>query len=65
MKQNYDYINKFNRQKYDRIDIMLPKGKKEIIKEIAERNNESINNLVNRLLQKAMNMTDEEWKRNP
>ena len=51
MKSQYEYINNFNRQNYDRITIMLPKGKKEHIKQIASQNGESINSLVNKLLQ--------------
>lgn len=62
MKAQYEYINDFNRQNYDKISVMLPKGKREYIKQLAENNGESVNSLVNRLLQGVANMTEEEWK---
>lgn len=62
MRDQYHYINEFNRQNYDKISIMLPKGKREYIKQFAAKNGESVNNLVNRLLQTEANMTDQEWK---
>ncbi len=37
MKQDYDYINEFNRQAYDRITLIVPKGTKERIKEQAKK----------------------------
>lgn len=41
------YNNKFNSEKYDRLGIMLPKGKKEIIKNFAGKQGKSLNGFVN------------------
>lgn len=62
MENQYKQINEYNRQNYDHVNIMLPKGKKNHIKQMASENGESVNGFVNRLLQTALNMTEEEWK---
>ena len=43
---NITYKNNFNKEHYDRIPIMLPKGLKEIWKAEAKRRNMSLNALV-------------------
>ena len=48
---------KWNKDKVDRIALRVPKGKKELISKCAKKNNESINGMINRLL-------DEELKNN-
>lgn len=47
--------NKWNDKAYDRINLVVPKGKKDIIKEYAEANGESVNAFINRAINKAMN----------
>lgn len=48
MSENYtNYKRKFNEEKYDRIYLTVPKGKKEIIKEYAESKGESVNGFIN------------------
>ena len=42
------YNNEFNKQKYDRISLLVPKGKKEIIKASADNSGESVNSFINR-----------------
>lgn len=44
------YNNDFIRKKYDRINLILPKGKKEIIQNVAQTNNESVNTFINRAI---------------
>ena len=44
------YNNEFNKSKYDRINLMVPKGKKEAIQKKAAENNESVNAFVNRAI---------------
>ena len=46
-KWQNDYILK----NYDRINLTVPKGKKEEYKAIAEANGESLNGYINRLLE--------------
>ncbi len=49
-KATYDYNNKLNREHYDRVSLMLPKGKKDIIKLAALANGESTNAYINRAI---------------
>ena len=50
VKDTYKYNNDFNREKYDRISLMVKSGKKEIIKAKAAANNESVNAFINRAI---------------
>lgn len=43
--------NKWNAENYDRINLTVPKGKKEEYKATAEANGESLNGYINRLLE--------------
>lgn len=48
----YDYINQYKRENYERLELLVPKGKKAVIKEHAKAKgyksvNEYINTLVN------------------
>ncbi len=49
-------------KKYDRIQLVVPKGRKADIDAYAKAKGESVNGLVNGLLRSAMNMTETEWK---
>lgn len=49
------YNNQFNLKTYDRINLVVPKGKKDIIKTYAEANGESVNAFINRAINEAMN----------
>ena len=44
------YNNEFNKQAYDRISLMVAKGKKELIQEKAKANGESLNAFINRAI---------------
>ncbi len=44
------YNNEFNKQAYDRINLTVPKGKKENIQTAAQANGESVNAFINRLI---------------
>lgn len=46
--------NKYNAKVYDRINLTVPKGKKEIIQAHAEANNESVNGFINRAVDEAI-----------
>ena len=50
VKKAYKYNNDFNREKYDRISLMVRRGKKDIIKAKAAANNESVNAFINRAI---------------
>lgn len=49
-----DYKNKYNADKYDSLRIVVPKGKKAVIKAYADSLGESINGFVNKAIDKAM-----------
>ena len=44
------YNNDYNREKYDRVNLVLKKGKKEAIQKQAAANNESVNAFINRAI---------------
>ena len=46
--------NKYNAKAYDRLNIVVPKGKREKIKAHAESQGESLNGYVNRLIDEDM-----------
>ena len=47
-------VNKYVREKYDRINITMPKGRKEQIQAAAEARGESVNGFINRLISDAL-----------
>lgn len=50
-------------KKYDRIQLVVPKGRKSDIETYAKAKGESVNGLMNALLCDALGMSDEDWKR--
>lgn len=48
--------------KYDRIQIVVPKGRKATVEALAAARGESVNGLVNGLLRGAAGVSVEEWK---
>ena len=44
------YRNSWIAEKLDRINLTMPKGKKEIVKEAADKNGESVNAFINRAI---------------
>ena len=49
-------------KKYDRIQLVVPKGRKEEIENFAKAQGESVNGLMNKLLRDAMQKSEEDWK---
>lgn len=54
--------NRYNAKVYDRIQIVVPKGRKAAIEAHAKSKGESVNGLVNALLREDMGLTEDEWK---
>ena len=54
------YNNEFNKENYDRISLMTPKGKKDIIKAKASENGESLNAFINRAIDMLLGDTEEQ-----
>lgn len=44
------YQNEYNKKNYDRMSILLPKGKKEQVKQRAKSKNQSVNSYINELI---------------
>lgn len=57
-----DYKRKFNEVAYDRISVTIPKGRKTAVEAYAKSQGETVNGLINNLLQRETGMTAEEWK---
>lgn len=57
-------VDKYVRANYDRIEIKVPKGRKESIEAHARERGESINSYVSGLIRGDMGLTEESWKRN-
>ena len=47
-------VNKYMSINYDRVNLTMPKGKKEEIKNHAEQNGESVNAFINRAINETM-----------
>lgn len=48
------YKNKWVKEKLDRVNLTLPKGRKDIIKNHAEAHGESLNSFINRAITETM-----------
>lgn len=45
---------RYNKKAYDRIDLIVPKGKRQIIKDYAKSKGKSANQFINEAIDKAM-----------
>lgn len=55
-------VNKYVREKYDRINVNMPKGKREQIQEFASRQGMSMNAFINLAIDEKMGISQEETK---
>ena len=53
-------VNKYMKENYDRVNLTLPKGKKDAVKAHAESRGESLNAFINRAIDEAMGRDNEE-----
>lgn len=53
-KKQQGHVNKYISKAYDRINLTVPKGQKEIIQSHAEAMGESTNAFINRAIDEAM-----------
>ena len=58
-KRKISYNNEFNKNAYDRISLMLRKGKKELIQQRAQQNGESVNAFINRAIDLLLDSPDQ------
>ena len=56
-------VDKYVKNNYDRIEIKVPKGRKQAVEAHARERGESINGLVNALLRADMGLSEDEWRR--
>ena len=49
-------------KRYDRIQLVVPKGRKADIDAFAKTQGDSVNGLMNTLLRKAMGVSEEAWR---
>ena len=47
-------VNKYMKKNYDRVNLVMPKGRKDDIRTNAEKNGESLNGFINRAIDEAM-----------
>lgn len=52
-------VNKYVRENYDKVLLTMPKGKKDTIKEHAEKHGESVNAFINRAINEAIKQDNE------
>lgn len=55
--------NRYNAKAYDRIQLVVPKGRKADIDAYVKTRGESVNGLINALLRSELGQSEEEWKR--
>lgn len=58
-KSNQKAVNKYVKANYDRINVTMPKGKKDTIKEHAGTQGESVNAFINRAIDEAIQHDNE------
>ena len=50
--------NKYMKSNYDRVNLVMPKGKKDVIQAHAAQQGESVNAYINRAIDEAMQRDD-------
>lgn len=50
---------RYNKKAYDRIDVIVPKGKRKVIKDFAQRQGKSTNRFINDAIDKAMEKNED------
>ena len=61
-KTSTDVKNRWNKKHYDRMRVLVPKGRGDTIREFARERNVSVNGLINDLLRYDLGLTPHEWK---
>ena len=55
-------VNKYMNAHYDRINLIIPKGRKETIEQYAQQAGKSVNSYLNHLICTGLSLTETEWK---
>lgn len=59
------YKNRYIKENYDSLRIVVPKGRKGDIEAHAQSKGKSINKLVNGLIREDMGFTEDQWEGEP
>lgn len=54
--------NRWNAKAYDRIGLVVPKGRKETLEQRAQETGESVNGYLNRLIREDLDLSEAAWK---
>jgi len=57
--------DRYNRKRYDRLNIFIPKGRREDVRARAAADGTNINAVVNAALRVFIGVSEDEWKRRP
>ncbi len=57
-----EYINNYIKEKYDRINLVVPAGNKQVIKSRAAQKGKSVNQYINELIDEDLKKTIKEKK---
>ena len=57
---SWEVKKRYNDKAYDRINLTVPKGKKEVIKEHADKTGESVNSFINRAIESTIEQDNKE-----
>ncbi len=52
---------RWNEKHYDRLVVLVPKGRQETIRQYVEERGTSVNGLINELLRYELGLTKKEW----
>jgi predicted HicB family RNase H-like nuclease len=55
-----EYQNEYNRQNYDRINLVVKKGKKDIIKAEAQKSGKKVNEYINNAIDEYIKKQNDE-----
>lgn len=55
-------VNKYIKGNYDRLNVTIPKGRKQAVEAFAREHGESVNGMVNRLVRAELGLSADEWK---
>lgn len=64
-KKQTEWSRNYNEKAYDRISVTIPKGRKQAVEAFAKSRGETVNGLINGLLQREMGVPADEWKAKP
>lgn len=64
-KKQTEWTRAYNEKAYDRISVTIPKGRKQAVEAFAKSQGETVNGLINNLLQREIGLSAEDWKAKP